>query len=189
MIVGFVVFAAKPQTPQTPLQSCGKRMHAFLSWASSTQNSFHLRCALLVQSHKTHAPACVSCLFANGVCSGVNPIKGLQPNERRGLAHHTRVCSGVNPSMGITCGSVREPGSLTLPFSVGCLRFSTKSKNANTPPEWVGTPLRAFFALRKQSLPQVTPIAVAHHSSLITRHWYEGLHPRKKRVLFWFFAA
>jgi hypothetical protein len=32
------------------------------------------------------------------------------------------------------------------------------SKNANTPPEWAGTLLRAFFALRKQSLPQVTPV-------------------------------
>ena len=60
--------------------------------------------------------------------------------------------------MGFTCGSVREPGSLTLPFSVGCLRFSTSSKNANTPPEWVGTSLRALFAVRKQSPPQVTPV-------------------------------
>ena len=56
------------------------------------------------------------------------------------------------------CGCVREPGSLTLPFGVGCLRFSTKSKNANTPPEWAGTLLRACFALRKQSPPQVTPV-------------------------------
>jgi len=60
--------------------------------------------------------------------------------------------------MGVTCGCVRGPGSLTLPFGVGCLRFSTKSKNANTPPEWAGTLLRAFFALRKQSPPQVTPV-------------------------------
>ena len=53
--------------------------------------------------------------------------------------------------MGVTCGSVREPGSLTLPFGVGCLRFSTSSKNANTPPEWAGTLLRAFFALRSKA--------------------------------------
>ena len=65
---------------------------------------------------------------------------------------------GSMGSMGVTCGYVREPGSLTLPFGVGCLRFSTSSKNANTPPEWAGTLLGAFFALRKQSPPQVTPV-------------------------------
>jgi len=67
---------------------------------------------------------------------------------------------GGTPSMGVTCGCVREPGSLTLPFGVGCLRFSTKSKNANTPPEWAGTLLRACFAVRKQSPPQVIPVGV-----------------------------
>jgi hypothetical protein len=41
---------------------------------------------------------------------------------------------------------------------VGFLIFSTSSKNANTPPEWAGTLLRAFFAVRKQSPPQVTPV-------------------------------
>jgi hypothetical protein len=36
--------------------------------------------------------------------------------------------------------------------------FSTKSKKPYTPPEWAGTLLRAFFAVRKQSLPQVTSV-------------------------------
>jgi hypothetical protein len=30
---------------------------------------------------------------------------------------------GVVPSMGVTCGSVREPGSLTLPILVGFVDF------------------------------------------------------------------
>jgi hypothetical protein len=44
---------------------------------------------------------------------------------------------------------------------VECLRFSTKSKNANTPPEWAGTLLIGSFALRKQSPPQVTSVELA----------------------------
>jgi hypothetical protein len=64
----------------------------------------------------------------------------------------------VSPSMGFTRGSVREPGSRTLPFGVGFVVFSTSSKKLQTPPEWVGTLLRTFFALRKQSIPQVTPV-------------------------------
>jgi hypothetical protein len=44
---------------------------------------------------------------------------------------------------------------------VGSGVFSTKSKNANTPPEWAGTLLRAFFAVRKQSPPQVSPVEEA----------------------------
>jgi hypothetical protein len=46
-----------------------------------------------------------------------------------------------------------EPRATALPW--GVLVFSTKSKNANTPPEWAGTLLRACFAVRKQSPPQV----------------------------------
>jgi hypothetical protein len=52
--------------------------------------------------------------------------------------------------MGVTSGCVREPGSLTLLILVGFVGFSTKSKKPYTPPEWAGTILRAFFALRKQ---------------------------------------
>jgi hypothetical protein len=36
-----------------------------------------------------------------------------------------------------------------------CLR---RAKNANTPPEWAGTLLRAFFAVRKQHKKQVKPV-------------------------------
>jgi hypothetical protein len=39
---------------------------------------------------------------------------------------------------------MREPGSLTLPFVVGFLFFSTMSKKTETPPEWFGTHLHAF---------------------------------------------
>ena len=77
-----------------------------------------------------------------------------KPKQKRG--------QGYAPSMGVTIGSVREPGSLTLPFGVGCLRFSTKSKNVNTPPAWVGTLLRAFFTMHKQSPPQVSPVESPH---------------------------
>jgi len=69
-----------------------------------------------------------------------------------------RFFRGSRPSIGVTCGCVREPGSLTLPFGVGCLHFSTKSKNANTPSECAGRLLRAFFAVRKQSPPQVKAV-------------------------------
>jgi hypothetical protein len=41
--------------------------------------------------------------------------------------------------------------------------FSTSSKKPYTPPEWAGTPLRAFFAVRKQSPPQVTPVEGSCH--------------------------
>ena len=71
---------------------------------------------------------------------------------------HTSTPQPPNPSMGVTCGCVREPGSLMLPFGVGCVGFSTSSKNPHTPPEWVGTLLRACFAVRKQSPPQVKPV-------------------------------
>ena len=49
---------------------------------------------------------------------------------------------GGKLSMGVTSGCVREPGSRTLPFGVGCVGFSTSSKNPHTPPEWgcEGTP-------------------------------------------------
>jgi hypothetical protein len=36
--------------------------------------------------------------------------------------------------------------------------FSTKSKKPYTPPEWAGTLLRAFFAVRKQHIIQVKPV-------------------------------
>jgi hypothetical protein len=41
---------------------------------------------------------------------------------------------------------------------VGCLRFSTSSKNQQTPRQSCGTRQRAFFAVRKQSLPQVKAV-------------------------------
>jgi hypothetical protein len=61
--------------------------------------------------------------------------------------------------MGVTCGCVREPGSLTLPFVVGFLFFSTKSKKTETPPEWFGMPLRAFLAVRKATHSTVKSVA------------------------------
>jgi hypothetical protein len=64
----------------------------------------------------------------------------------------------------------------TLPsesFGVGCLKFSTSSKTSNTPPEWAGTFLRAFFALRKRSLPQVTPVE-GGTSMVVTHREREG---------------
>jgi hypothetical protein len=41
---------------------------------------------------------------------------------------------------------------------VGYIGFSTKSKNQYTPPEWAGTLLRAFFAVRNQHTVQVKPV-------------------------------
>jgi hypothetical protein len=61
-------------------------------------------------------------------------------------------------STGVTSGSVREPGSLTLPFGVGCMVFSTKSKKPYTPLEWAGTRQRAVFAVRNQHTVQVKPV-------------------------------
>ena len=60
--------------------------------------------------------------------------------------------------MGVTCGSVREPGFLTLPILVGFLVFSTKSKKQETPRQNCGTRLHAFFAVRKQHPTQVKPV-------------------------------
>ena len=40
---------------------------------------------------------------------------------------------GLRPPMGVTCGSVREPGSLTLPFGVGFMVFLTSSKTGLCP--------------------------------------------------------
>jgi hypothetical protein len=53
---------------------------------------------------------------------------------------------------------MREPGSFTLPILVGFVVFSTSSKKQQTPLQSCGTLLRAFFAVRKQSPPQVTPV-------------------------------
>jgi hypothetical protein len=54
--------------------------------------------------------------------------------------------------MGVTCGCVREPGSLTLPFSVGFLFFAATPQKTETPPEWAGTLLRAFFRIAQAEL-------------------------------------
>jgi hypothetical protein len=60
--------------------------------------------------------------------------------------------------MGVTCGCVRAPGSLTLPILVGCIVFSTSSKTQYTPRQSCGTRLRAVFAVRNQHTVQVTPV-------------------------------
>jgi hypothetical protein len=44
---------------------------------------------------------------------------------------------------------------------VGCVGFSTKSKNQHTPLQSRGTRQRAFFAVRKQHTKQVTPVEPA----------------------------
>jgi hypothetical protein len=41
---------------------------------------------------------------------------------------------------------------------VGFVVFVAMPQKQQTPPEWAGTLLRAFFALRKQSPLQVTPV-------------------------------
>jgi hypothetical protein len=60
------------------------------------------------------------------------------------------------------------PGSLTLPLGVGFLFFAATPQKTETLPEWVGTHLRAFFAVRKQSPPQVTPVEGAQPSMGVT---------------------
>ncbi len=63
------------------------------------------------------------------------------------MGKHRRGCGSTRfSSEAGACGCVREPGSLTLPFGVGFVVFSTKSKKPQTLPEWAGTPLRACFA-------------------------------------------
>jgi hypothetical protein len=57
---------------------------------------------------------------------------------------------GRRRSAGVPCGCVREPGSLTLPFRMGCMFFSTSSKKTYTPPEWSSTRLRAVFPVCKR---------------------------------------
>jgi hypothetical protein len=52
------------------------------------------------------------------------------------------------------------------PILVGFVVFSTKSKKRHTPIQSPGTRLGVFFAVRKQSPPQVTPV--------------EGLRPKGK---------
>jgi hypothetical protein len=44
------------------------------------------------------------------------------------------------------------------PILVGCVGFSTSSKNQHTPLQSRGTRQRAFFAVRKQHTKQVTPV-------------------------------
>jgi hypothetical protein len=52
--------------------------------------------------------------------------------------------------------------------------FSTSSKKPYTPPEWAGTLLRACFAVRKQSLPQVKAVEGTRSSSPWMGGWGEG---------------
>jgi hypothetical protein len=76
--------------------------------------------------------------------------------------HQEKVFAGQLPSTGITCGSVREPGSRTLPILVGVCRMERRCVQRlsirHTRLESRGTRLRAFFAVRKQHTMQVKPV-------------------------------
>jgi hypothetical protein len=74
---------------------------------------------------------------------------------------------GAYHSTGVTCGCVREPGSLTLPILVGFVGFSTSSKNQQTPRQSCGTQVRVFFAMRKQYTIQVKSVEGAYQVHLI----------------------
>ena len=76
--------------------------------------------------------------------------------------------------MGVTCGCVREPGSLTLPILVGFVVFSTKSKKQQTPLQSCGTQLRVFFTVRKQHTKQVKPVEGGNPLGSISLACYNG---------------
>ena len=91
-------------------------------------------------------------------------------------------------SMGVTCGSVRGPGSLILPILVGFVVFSTSSKTQQTPRQSYGTQLRVFFTVRKQHTTTGETCWGQHSIRMkftLISHWGAAPGP----FLFWGFAT